>query len=64
MKIKVNRAFYFGGEPQPVGAVLEVERPLAIELIALGKASEAVESDEGETPKAKRVKKGGDDVAV
>lgn len=42
MEIKVTRAFYLAGQPQAVGAVVDVGILLARELIALGKAEAVV----------------------
>lgn len=43
MKIEVTRAFYLAGKPQAVGSVLDLDAPLARELIHNGKAAPAAD---------------------
>jgi hemoglobin-like flavoprotein len=45
MQVTVTRPFYYRGTPTMIGAVLELDRAFARELIANGKASEAVAPD-------------------
>lgn len=64
MKVKVLRAFYIKGEPHAVGSVLDLDRPLVVELVALGKAEviadaapeQAPAADEKPAPKSKAKK--------
>ncbi len=54
MKIEVTRAFYLGGQPQPVGTTLDVEDRLARELIHAGKARTASEKPAPARPAPKK----------
>ncbi len=53
VKVKVLRAFCVGGEPQKVGAVIEVSPSVAAELIGYRKAEKVVAEAK---PSAKQVK--------
>lgn len=49
VKVKVTRAFCIDGERVEEGKVVEVEKALAVELAALGKAIEAPAKPSKET---------------
>ena len=53
MKIKVTRAFYLGGEVQPLGTELETDDKLARELIHNGKAVAVVAAAADDGDKAR-----------
>jgi len=37
VRVKVARAFYFAGEPQPIGAEIELDIVFALDLASVGK---------------------------
>lgn len=54
IKVKVIRAFYLNGEAQPVGRILDLPKPQAVEMIAYGKAELVTASTK---PKGKKAEK-------